>query len=78
LKIYDPKDPILINDLTKKFGKHAAVDNLKISIKQGEIFTILGHNGAGKTTAINMLSGIHTPTSGDATVYGLSIKTHMT
>lgn len=74
---YDPNDPILLNDLTKRFGNHTAVDNLKISIKQGEIFTILGHNGAGKTTAINMLTGIHAPSDGDALVYGLSIRKDM-
>jgi ABC-type multidrug transport system ATPase subunit len=43
---------------------------LSFSIKEGEIFTILGHNGAGKTTAIFMLTGMLTQTSGEATVYG--------
>ena len=49
-----------------------------MSIKQGEIFTILGHNGAGKTTAIYMLTGVLSPTSGDATIYGNKISDSMT
>ena len=57
-KIYDKNDPIVIHQLTKKFGAFKAVDNLSISIKSGEVFTILGHNGAGKTTAIFMLTGV--------------------
>ena len=56
--IYDENDPILIQNLTKKFGKTLAVNQLKLSIKKDEIFTILGHNGAGKTTAIYMLTGM--------------------
>ena len=48
-----------------------------MSIKKGEIFTILGHNGAGKTTAIYMLTGVLKATSGDATVYGQSISKDM-
>jgi len=59
--------------LTKKFGSFTAVNNISFSIRQGEVFTILGHNGAGKTTAIYMLTGVHKPTGGDATVYGSSI-----
>jgi ABC-type multidrug transport system ATPase subunit len=63
--------------LTKKFGAFKAVDNLNFSIKEGEIFTILGHNGAGKTTAIFMLTGMLTPTSGDATVYGNKLSNNI-
>ena len=48
-----------------------------MSIKENEIFTILGHNGAGKTTAIFMLTGILKPTSGEATVYGDPISTNI-
>ena len=73
--IYNPKDAILIKNLTKRFGKLNAVNNIKFSIKEGEVMTILGHNGAGKTTLINMLTGMFKSTSGDATVYGNSIVT---
>tara|TARA_B110000285_G_C14978383_1_gene540080 strand:+ start:316 stop:597 length:282 start_codon:yes stop_codon:yes gene_type:complete len=67
--ILDKNDPIILRNLTKKFGNFTAVDNLSMSIKMGEVFTILGHNGAGKTTAIYMLTGMHKTTSGDATIY---------
>jgi len=50
------------------------VNKLSFSIRQGEIFTILGHNGAGKTTAIYMLTGVHKANGGDAYVYGSSIR----
>jgi ABC-2 type transport system ATP-binding protein len=65
-RILNKQDPIQIENLTKKFGDFKAVDNLSFSIKEGEIFTILGHNGAGKTTAIFMLTGMLTPSNGDA------------
>lgn len=52
--------------MTKKFGKFVAVDNLSFSIGKNEVFSLLGHNGAGKTTAIYMLTGIYKPTNGDA------------
>ena len=57
-----------------KFGKKSAVKNIWFSIKQGEIFTLLGHNGAGKTTLINMLTGMLDPSHGDATLYGKTVS----
>jgi ABC-type multidrug transport system ATPase subunit len=50
---------------------------MTVSIKGNEVFTILGHNGAGKTTAIYMLTGMLEPTSGDATLYNDSIVTDL-
>lgn len=76
-KIYNENDPIKINGLTKKFGDFVAVDNLTLSIKEGEVFAVLGHNGAGKTTAIYMLTGVLKPTGGDAVIYGHSINKSM-
>ena len=73
-KFFDKNDPILLDRLTKKFGDFTAVNKLNISIRQGEIFTILGHNGAGKTTAIYMLTGVLSPSYGDAYMYGNSIN----
>lgn len=73
LDMVGQNDPIKITNLTKKFGSFTAVDKLSFSIREGEIFTILGHNGAGKTTAIFMLTGVHKPSGGDATIYGSSI-----
>jgi ABC-2 type transport system ATP-binding protein len=60
--------------LTKKYGKITAVDDLSISIKEGEIFGLLGPNGAGKTTIIKMLATLLEPTSGSASVNGFDIK----
>jgi ABC-2 type transport system ATP-binding protein len=60
--------------LTKNYGKITAVDDLGISIEEGEIFGLLGPNGAGKTTIIKMLSTLLEPTSGTATVNGFDIK----
>jgi ABC-2 type transport system ATP-binding protein len=64
---------IEIIGLTKKYGQKIAVNSLNLSIRQGEVFGLLGLNGAGKTTTIRMLSCITKPTSGDATVLGKSI-----
>ena len=75
--IYNEDDPIKIKGLTKKFGTFTAVDNLTYSIKEGEVFAVLGHNGAGKTTKINMLTGILSSSGGDAEIYGHSILTSM-
>lgn len=66
---------IKIDNLTKKFGKFTAVDSISLEIKAGEIFGFLGANGAGKTTAIRMLCGLSTPTSGNGTVAGYNIRT---
>jgi len=70
----NPASPIKLNGLTKKFGEMVAVDKLSLDIQQNEVMTLLGHNGAGKTTAIYMLTGILKPTSGDASIYGNSLK----
>jgi ABC-2 type transport system ATP-binding protein len=61
--------------LTKKFNEVTAVNNLNLSIEEGEIFGFLGPNGAGKSTTIRMLCGILEPTSGSATVGGYNIIT---
>lgn len=60
-------------DLTKNFGRYTAVDHINVSVKQGEIFGFLGANGAGKTTAIRMLCGLLTPSSGSGQVAGFDI-----
>jgi ABC-2 type transport system ATP-binding protein len=60
--------------LCRKFGDFIAVDSLSFSIDRGEIFGFLGANGAGKTTAIKMLTGLLAPTSGWATVAGYDIS----
>ncbi len=64
---------IEVSNLTKKFGRFTAVDNISFDVKEGEIFGFLGANGAGKTTAIKMLCGISKPTSGNGKVAGYDI-----
>ncbi|NTW50517.1 MAG: ABC transporter ATP-binding protein, partial [Chlorobiales bacterium] len=59
--------------LSKSFGDFRAVDQISFSVKRGEIFGFLGANGAGKTTAIRMLIGLLSPTSGKATVGGFDV-----
>lgn len=54
-----------IRGLTKKFGEFVAVDNMSLTIREGEIFGFLGANGAGKSTTINMISSLLRPTSGE-------------
>ena len=59
--------------LTKRFGAFVAVDHLDLGVRQGEVFGLLGSNGAGKSTAIRMLCGLLTPTSGEARVLGVDV-----
>jgi ABC-2 type transport system ATP-binding protein len=64
---------IQTNHLTKRFGHFTATDAITFDVRRGEIFGFLGANGAGKTTAIRMLTGLLTPTSGEARVAGFDI-----
>ena len=59
--------------LVKRYGNLTAVDKLNLEIRQGELFSLLGVNGAGKTTSIKMLTCLTKPTDGDAIVGGYSI-----
>lgn len=67
------KKVIEVLGLTKKFGNFTAVDNISFDVEEGEIFGFLGANGAGKTTAMQMLCGISMPTAGKGTVAGYDI-----
>lgn len=62
-----------VRDLTKRFGAFTAVDQIRFSVRRGEIFGFLGANGAGKSTTIRMLCGLLEPTAGTATVGGYDI-----
>ena len=66
-------DAIRTEGLTKVYKDVVAVDNLNLSVKKGELFSLLGINGAGKTTTIKMLSCLTQPTKGDAFLNGKSI-----
>ncbi|MCB0632471.1 MAG: ABC transporter ATP-binding protein [Saprospiraceae bacterium] len=66
---------IEVRNLTKRFGQFTAVNAISFSVEKGEIFGFLGANGAGKTTAMRMLTGLSHPTSGEAKVAGFDVKT---
>ncbi len=67
-------DAIKTVDLTKQYKDIVAVDRLNLTIREGELFALLGVNGAGKTTTIKMLSTLTEPTDGDALICGNSIR----
>ena len=66
---------IEVEHLVKAFGNFHAVDDISFTVKRGEIFGFLGANGAGKTTAMHMLTGLNQPTSGTGRVAGFDICT---
>ena len=66
-------DAIRTEGLTKRYGRVTAVDALSLTVREGEIFSLLGVNGAGKTTTVKMLSCLTAPTAGDALLLGKSI-----
>lgn len=57
-------DVITITDVTKRFGSFLAIDNLDMSIREGEFFSMLGPSGSGKTTTLRLIAGFEKPTSG--------------
>ena len=63
-----------IQNIVKKFGDHAAVNNVSIDIDKGEIFALLGSSGCGKSTLLRMLAGFETPTSGKILLAGEDIS----
>ncbi|MEX1052725.1 MAG: ABC transporter ATP-binding protein [Patescibacteria group bacterium] len=63
-----------VSNLTKRYGKYLAVNNISFKLREGEILGILGPNGAGKTTTIQMLLGVLTPTAGDISYFGKNFK----
>lgn len=66
---------IQVRHLSKQFGSFKAVDDISFEVRKGEIFGFLGANGAGKTTAMRMLTGLLQPTSGEAIVAGFDVGT---
>ncbi len=69
-----PGEPLLVaTGITKRFGGLAALDNVDLTIRKGEILGVLGPNGAGKTTFVNCISGLEKPTSGKIVFGGLDI-----
>lgn len=70
----DRSKPILHTEaLTRKYGEHTALDNLNLTVHEGEVFGYIGPNGAGKTTTFRILCGLLDPTSGKATIDGKDV-----
>jgi ABC-2 type transport system ATP-binding protein len=67
---------IRVESLSRAYGDHTVVDQVSFEIGQGEIVGLLGHNGAGKTTIMRMLTGFLEPTAGHIEMHGLDIRTH--
>ena len=67
---------IRIENLTKNYGATMALDNLNLTINDGEIFGLIGHNGAGKSTTIKSLVSILEPTSGQIYFDDLDLKSN--
>jgi ABC-2 type transport system ATP-binding protein len=67
---------IQLKNLYKKFGQQLAVDDLTLQVPAGEIYGLLGHNGAGKSTAIGMMLGQVWPTSGEVSICGHDVTAH--
>lgn len=63
-----------LNKVTVKYGNYAAVNNINIQVKQGEIVVLLGANGAGKSTVFRSISGLNKPASGEIEFEGLALK----
>lgn len=67
------RNAIEMKNLTKNFGDLRAVNSLSFSIKEGELFGLLGPNGSGKTTTVRLLTGQIRPTKGNAAVLGINV-----
>ena len=67
---------VSVKNLTKRFGGRAVVDDLTFDVKKGEIFALLGHNGAGKSTTIDLILGLKQPDGGEARILGMDAARH--
>ena len=71
----DPKLPLAeLKGISKRFGEHAALEDVSLSLARGEVFGLLGPNGAGKTTAVRILCGLLAPDAGQATIAGRDVE----
>ena len=68
-------DALVLNDVRKSYGNREAVHGISLTVKEGEVFGLIGHNGAGKTTTLRMISTLLSITSGSISVYGHDVAT---
>lgn len=67
---------IMVSHLTKSFSGRKVLDDFSFEVKKGEVFALLGHNGAGKSTTIDLILGLKTPDAGEATILGMNASKH--
>ena len=72
------ENSLRVYNMSKSFKNVTALKELSLTMKNNQVFCLLGHNGAGKTTAINCLTGLHNLTNGEVFIFGKSIKEEMT
>ena len=65
---------LTLQSLSRSFGDTRAVQDLTVDVAEGELFGLVGPDGAGKTTTLRMLAGVMRPTTGDAIVNGVSVR----
>ena len=70
------KNCIVVKNATKSYSGRKVVDDLSFEVKKGEVFGLLGHNGAGKSTTIEMILGLKKPDVGELTILGLQASKH--
>jgi ABC-2 type transport system ATP-binding protein len=75
--LIDDSPAIETTNLTKHYGDLVAVDHLTITVNRGEVFGFLGPNGSGKSTTMRMLLGLARPTSGQASILGMNVRTQL-
>ena len=62
---------VSVRNLTKSFANRVVVDDLSFDVRKGEVFALLGHNGAGKSTTIDLILGLKAPDGGSAKILGM-------
>ena len=67
---------IQVNNLTKSFSGRKVINDLSFEVNKGEVFALLGHNGAGKSTTIDLILGLNSPDEGNATILGMDAAKH--
>lgn len=72
----DTQLPLVVNNLTKRFGSFTAVNDVTLSLKKGDIYALIGKNGAGKSTLLKVITGLLLPTSGSVGISGEDINAH--